>query len=92
MMTDSTEALRKFMVLAINLGLSELESERYAQLAMKYGADNVWTTTTLQDEFVAIGFMAPYVVVRRKGDGVVGTMTFCHSPRFYFDFRPDKKE
>jgi hypothetical protein len=35
-----------------------------------------------------IGFAAPFVVVRRKSDGVKGTLEFTHSPRVYFDFKP----
>jgi hypothetical protein len=30
--------------------------------------------------------MAPLVVVKRKVDGIVGTLTFQHQPRYYFDF------
>ena len=34
-----------------------------------------------------LGFLAPFVVVRRKSDGRKGSLTFSHSPRFYFSFR-----
>lgn len=46
------------------------------------------TTDELREQFVVESFMAPFVVVRRKSDGVRGTMEFTHSPRFYFDFAP----
>lgn len=49
-----------------------------------------WDTEALQRDFVVEGFLAPYVVVRRKSDGVKGTLEFTHNPRVYFDFRPDK--
>ena len=35
-----------------------------------------------------LGFMAPYVVVRRKSDGQRGSLMFQHDPRFYFSFDP----
>lgn len=47
----------------------------------------VWDTGTMQDEFSVEGFLAPYVVVRRRSDNVRGTLTFTHSPRVYFDFQ-----
>jgi hypothetical protein len=64
------------------------ESERF-RLEAKYGADNVWDTSTLSRDFAVQGFMAPFCVVKRKLDGVVGTVQFQHSPRFYFGFQAD---
>jgi len=40
------------------------------------------------EEFEAIGFAAPLIVVRRRADGVKGSLMFQHSPRFYFKFEP----
>jgi len=48
----------------------------------------VWDTDQLRAEFEVTGFMAPFVAVRRKSDGVKGAMMFQHHPRFYFDFQP----
>ena len=39
-------------------------------------------------EFEVQGFLAPFVVVIRKGSGVKGSMMFQDYPRFYFDFKP----
>lgn len=47
-----------------------------------------WTTAELQRDFEVLAFGAPLVQVRRKSDGVVGTLEFTHSPRVYFDFLP----
>jgi len=47
----------------------------------------VWNTTELQEDFSIKGFLAPFVIVERKSDGVRGTMTFSHSPRWYYDFK-----
>jgi hypothetical protein len=48
-----------------------------------------WTTSELQRDFEVIGFAAPFVVVKRRSDGAVGSLEFTHSPRVYFAFRPD---
>ena len=87
-MADETEGVRRFLVGVINSTLDEDETERLNQLVAEYGADNVWDTQGVQRDFEIIGFMAPFVVARRNSDNVKGTLTFCHSPRFYFDFRP----
>lgn len=50
--------------------------------------DPQWDTAQMQVEFEPIGFAAPYIVVRRRSDGVKGTLQFNHDPRVYFDFQP----
>lgn len=76
-MTDHTESLRREM----------LETNQpHVDLAH---ADKRWTTAEMSAEFNVVGFMAPFVVVVRKSDGVKGSMEFTHSPRFYFNFLPD---
>jgi hypothetical protein len=50
---------------------------------------DTWTTEELQRDYEVVGFAAPFVVVRRKADGVKGTLEFTHSPRVYFGFRPE---
>ena len=47
-----------------------------------------WNTTELQQDFEVTGFAAPFVVVRRRSDGVKGTLEFSHSPRIYWGFSP----
>jgi hypothetical protein len=76
---DATEATRREMTAEINAE----EAERKA-LEDKYG--QVWNTKELTQDFEVEGFGAPMVVVRRKADGVRGSLMFQHSPRFYFDF------
>jgi hypothetical protein len=46
----------------------------------------VWVTSELSADFEVRGFMAPYVVVRRRANGHIGRMEFTHDPRFYFNF------
>lgn len=48
-----------------------------------------WDTKQLQEDFEVLGFAAPFVVVKRRKDGVVGTLEFTHNPRTYFGFQPD---
>lgn len=78
-MSDITEPLRRQMVAEINAN-----PNTRASLEAKYG--QVWDTSQLTDDFDVIGFMAPFVAVRRKSDGAKGTLLFQHSPRFYHSF------
>lgn len=87
-MTDTTEGIRRILVQEINSRLPFDEQERYAELVKQYGEDNVFDTQAVQEHFEVLGFMAPFVVAIRKADNVKGSMEFCHSPRFYYDFRP----
>lgn len=45
-----------------------------------------WTTEELQRDFEVEGFLAPFVVVRRRSDGARGTLLFTHAPRVYYDW------
>ena len=76
-MTDPTESTRREMLMQINV---EPGSREY--LEAKHG--QVWDTSELSRDFEVIGFAAPLVVVRRKSDGVKGSLMFQHHPRFYF--------
>ncbi len=82
-MTDPTETTRRQMLVEIN---AEPGSREY--LEAKHG--QVWTTSELSRDFDVLGFMAPLVVVRRKSDGVKGSLMFQASPRFYFGFEPHR--
>ena len=50
--------------------------------------EQVWTTAQLTEEFSVEGFAAPFVVVRRKVDGVRGSLMFTHDPRYDFGWEP----
>lgn len=47
-----------------------------------------WSKEEMLAEFEPLGFQAPYIVVKRKSDGVTGSLEFTHEPRWYFDFQP----
>lgn len=81
-MDDPTEAARRERLAEINA-----ESGSRERLESEYG--RTWDTEQLTKDFEVIGFMAPFVVVRRKADGVKGSLEFQHMPRFYFNFVPD---
>ena len=81
-MSDPTEAIRRERLAEINAvpgGREALEAEH----------GQVWDTDQLRQDFEVIGFMAPLVVVRRRSDGVKGSLEFQSAPRFFFNFEPD---
>jgi len=63
------------------------EPKTREQLEREYG--QVWDTAELAREFVVTSIIRPLIVVRRKADDVVGTLTVQEKPRFYFGFKPD---
>ena len=81
-MNDQTETIRRQEVAAINADPGSREA-----LEAKHG--QVWDTNEMQEDFQVTGFLAPFVVVRRKSDGVIGSLKFQHNPRFYFGFQAD---
>jgi hypothetical protein len=79
-MSDPTEATRRKLI---------AEGAPADDLAEAVAAEApTWTTEELTRDFEVIGFAAPFVVVRRRSDGVKGTLEFTHSPRVYFNFEP----
>jgi hypothetical protein len=80
-MTDPTEPARR----AEQARLNAVSLDRRGLQAL-HGA--VWDTEELRRDFEVLGFLAPFVAVRRKRDGVLGSLAFQHQPRFYFGFHP----
>lgn len=78
---DPTETTRRAMCEAMKTADPDK-----AALEAEYG--KVWDTNELSAEFSVEGFMAPFVVMTRKSDGVRGSMMFRSHPRFYFGFSP----
>jgi hypothetical protein len=81
-MTDETEDIRREMV-------AEINSQPGSREALEAAHGHVWDTTQLAADFEVLGFMAPFVIVRRKSDGKKGSLEFQHSPRFYYSFLAD---
>lgn len=81
-MPDPTESIRRKR-------LAEINAEPGSRDALEAQHGQVWDTSELTNDFDVIGFAAPLVAVRRKADGVKGSLKFQHQPRFYFGFVPD---
>lgn len=81
MPADPTETIRRERLAEINA-----EPGSRAALEAQYG--KVWTTDELSEEFQIVGFMAPLCVVKRRADGMKGSVEFQHNPRFFFNFQP----
>lgn len=80
---DETEDIRREE-------MARLASEAAERTILEGRYGKVWDTQQIRDEFEVIGFMAPFVVAKRKSDGVKGSIQFQHSPRFYFNWQEDK--
>lgn len=78
-MSDPTESARRQL-------LEEINAAPGSRDALEAEHGEVWDTSELSRDFDVLGFSAPLVVVRRKSDGVKGSLFFQHSPRFYFGF------
>lgn len=76
-MTDETESIRRAMIASGQPARDLAEAKQR------------WDTQELARDFEVIGFLAPFVVVKRKSDGAKGSMEFTHNPRFYFNFVAD---
>jgi hypothetical protein len=82
---DETEPIRRKRLVEINSTVESHDGEpERKRVEAQYG--QVWDTAQLSEEFEVLGFMAPYVVVRRKSDGRKGSLEFQHHPRLYFNF------
>jgi hypothetical protein len=81
-MADSTETIRREQVAEINANPGSREA-----LEAKHG--QVWDTAQMQNDFTALGFAAPYIIVQRLSDGKKGSLMFQGSPRYYFSFQPE---
>lgn len=79
-MIDETEDIRRELV------KNQIPEER-SLLEEEYGKNNVWDTDEMVNDFDVSGFMAPFVVVTRKTDSVVGTLEFQHMPRYYYNWK-----
>ena len=81
-MSDPTENIPRQQVAEINAKPGSREA-----LEAEHG--QVWDTDQMRADFDALGFMAPYIVVSRKSDGVKGSLQFQHAPRLYYSFQAD---
>ncbi len=73
-MSDPTEEIRRELVAQIN-------AEPGSRAALEADHGRVWDTQQLAEDYEVLGFLAPVVVVRRRFDGVKGSLMFQHNPR-----------
>lgn len=52
-------------------------------------SEQTWTTEQLREDFEVLAFQAPFVAVKRKADGLRGSLEFTHAPRLYFGWKED---
>ena len=83
-MNDDTESIRRQQ-------LSEINAQPGSREALEAEHGQVWDTDELRRDFDVMGFMAPYIVVRRKSDGRKGSLLFQRNPRYYFSFQPHEE-
>lgn len=81
-MNDPTEAIRREEQ-------RELNERMLARSKLELLYRQVWDTDELRRDYEVKGFMAPYVIVKRKIDGKLGSLQFQHAPRFYFNWQED---
>ena len=74
-MNDATEPIRRQMI---------------AEGVTPEAAEPTWTTDEMQRDFEPLQFSAPFLVVRRKMDGAMGSLKFRHNPRVYFGWQADR--
>jgi hypothetical protein len=77
--SDETAGIRRQMI---------ENNQPQADLSADEG--QTWTTGQLSRDFEVLGVAAPFVVVRRRSDGQLGSLEFTHSPRVYFGWRADR--
>src|SRR6266576_6340430 len=82
---NANEQVRPEELVIIN---AAVESQDVAAERKRLETQNgqVWDGSQLSEDFEVLGFMGPYIVVRRKSDGLKGSLEFQHKPRFYFNF------
>src|SRR4051812_30381996 len=82
-MNQEFESLRRARLAEINANPRDRDGLRSAH-------GEVWDTSELKRDFEVLGFAAPYAVVRRRADGVLGSLVFQHQPRYFFSFVADE--
>ena len=68
----------------------EINANPNGRAALEDRHGQVWDTDELRKDFEVLTFCAPWVVVKRRADGVVGSIEFQHYPRMYFNWKRDK--
>jgi hypothetical protein len=70
--------------------LVEINANPNGRAALEDRHAQVWDTDELRRDFEVLSFAAPWVIVKRRADGVVGSLEFQHHPHMYWGFREDR--
>jgi hypothetical protein len=76
---DTDDMLRRALI------LNGIPEKKLVE-ALRQDPNSVVNTEDFKKQYEAVAFLAPFVEVRRKSDGVVGLLMFTHLPRYYFNF------
>lgn len=79
---DPTEVIRKEIE-------TVLDTNTTMVVAVAEANGGAMTTAEMTALYDVLGFLSPFVVVRRKSDGKKGSLMFTHDPRRYFSFKED---
>jgi len=71
--------------------LEQINAEPGSRTLLEDVYGQVWDTVELQRDYIVIGFLSPFVVVRRRDTGEEGSLEFQHQPRFYFNYRSNDR-
>lgn len=85
----TTEEKQQVEELRINMH-RDISSNNRTREQLEKEEGKVWDSDELGGDYTVIGFGAPFVVVRRKSDGVEGSLLFQHHPRLYWGWQEDR--
>jgi hypothetical protein len=83
-MSDPTQSYRRKRTAE----LAAEQTDNRAELEERHG--QVFDPSELHQSYEVQGFMAPYVILRERATGKLGSMEFQHSPRYYWGFQADE--
>ena len=81
---DSTEESRRERLEQINA--NRVHDQHWKRCMGRFGI-----RASCSGTFMVVGFLAPFVHVRRRDNGEEGSMEFQHQPRFYFNYRSNER-
>lgn len=87
---DETEKIRRELVNKIANQITS-NNKDHERERLEEANGQVWNTDELSRDFLVLGFMAPYVVVKDKATGRKGSLMFQHYPRYYWGWMEDKQ-
>jgi hypothetical protein len=75
---------------AQRIRLQEINVEPGSRQDVESRHGQVWDSEEMRRDFEVLGFCAPWTVVKRRADGVTGSLEFQHAPRMYWGFKEDR--